>query len=82
MRKPGGYSITVDPALPLPIEQDTVGCKHCGATIWLKAYEVPVHRCTCCDGFVCDRVECRTHCYPLEKRLSDWERAKKPYVWT
>lgn len=41
MRAPGGYVTVVEPDQPL-VEIDTVGCKHCGALIYVK----PATACT------------------------------------
>ena len=36
MGRAGGYLIAVDPAVPLPVEFDTVTCSHCQRVVLIK----------------------------------------------
>lgn len=37
MRAPQGYSIVVDPDLPVPTERDNISCGHCQRIVFVKA---------------------------------------------
>jgi hypothetical protein len=80
-KKQLGYGVIVDPDAGQE-EADSITCGHCAKVTWMKPYqpgEACGGRCTCCDTFIC--MECvGKGCYPLEKRLQDWER-KKQYDW-
>lgn len=51
---------------------DTARCCHCGCHFIVNTSDLSF--CLSCDDTVCTKPDCNARCYPLEKRLEDWER--------
>lgn len=80
MRKPGGYSIIVDPAFNNPTEADTFTCRHCNTVVRVKPMCDPAEmggRCTLCDKLICKHCVGKG-CDPFEKKLERLE-ARRTY---
>jgi len=80
MRKPGGYSIITDPAMPRAQEADTFTCQHCNHVVFVKPMCDPAEmggRCTCCDGLICKHCVGKG-CDPMEEKLRRLE-ARRSY---
>jgi hypothetical protein len=79
-RKPGGYSIIVDPDMGT-IEEDSFTCKHCQRVTFVPARCDPVElggRCTCCDALICKHCVGKP-CDHIEKKLERWEARGRLY---
>jgi hypothetical protein len=79
MRRPGGYSIIVNPEGP-PQEADTFTCRHCQRIVFVKPMCDPADmggRCTCCNGLICPNCV-GLGCDPVEKKLQRLE-ARRSY---
>ena len=75
MRKPGGYSIIIDPAYARPQEADTFTCQHCQCVVFVKPMCDPADmggRCTCCDKLICKNCVGKG-CDPVEEKLQRLE---------
>lgn len=76
MRKPGGYSIILDPNAKGPLEEDTFTCRHCSRVVFVKSMCDPADmggRCTCCDSLICPGCVGKG-CDHIEKKLERWEK--------
>lgn len=86
MRKPGGYGelicdgpVKARDRFGRVIEQhhDTATCNHCGAVVFVNAYEKPEDIggfCRRCMSLICGPCVDKNVCRPVEKWLEEQER--------
>lgn len=71
MTQPKGYMVIVDPAMPAPVEFDTITCAHCNRVVRVK--KDPGGFCRVCMRALCGPCADLGKCTPFEKKLEAWE---------
>jgi len=81
VRKPDGYTITVDPEAPRPVESDTLQCRHCGYH-WRVQPGSGTKRgfCRNCMGPLCGKPQCLSQCEHWQAKLDRMEKEQRRII--
>jgi hypothetical protein len=64
--------VITDPAMPAPVEFDTLTCEHCNVIVRVKTD--PGGFCRVCMRAICGRCADFGKCTPFEKKLDAYEK--------